>query len=96
MNQNIHSISTIFKTKYYSALPPDQQAALVGRAPVLDAARGRGGGGRGGPRRQDHGHLHQEPQPQVSVNKLTKYHFYMHRSHANQWIILLRDGGVYW
>ena len=31
----------------------------MGRAPVLDAARGRGGGGRGGPPRQDHGHLHQ-------------------------------------
>ena len=53
-----------------SLFPQDEQAAVVGRAPLLDAARGRGGGGRGGPRRQDHGHLHQEPQPQVSINGL--------------------------
>ena len=49
----------------YPSLPSDQQAAVVGRAPVLHAARHRGRGGRGGPRRQDDGHLHQEPQPQV-------------------------------
>ena len=52
---------------YIAFSPPDEQASVVGRAPVLDAARGGGGGGRGRPRRQDHGHLHQEPQPQVRV-----------------------------
>ena len=56
--------------KYIAFSPLDEQASVVGRAPVLDAPRGGGGGGRGRPRRQDHGHLHQEPQPQVRVNNM--------------------------